>query len=181
MTQIETIKAHIRASGTEGLSVAQMAKLINRTPVRVHDVLREFGRDLFKHGNCKHVRYFLIEEHAAAYAVRLAAVLAQVAVERKERERLRSARRNAERCLLRADLPKKPRKTPERKPVVQGATSPWRAETPTKRNTNRSAKAETVTPDHVVPQICPAGMDYRFSVDPGYVGEFTKQWKELRA
>lgn len=180
MTQIETIKAHIRAAGADGLAVAQMAKLINRTPVRVHDVLRESGRDLFKHGNCKHVRYFLTQEHAAAYAVRLVAVLAQSAAERKERERLRSARRNAERCLLRAEQPKKPRKKPERKTVAK--VSPWRQETPTRRNTTHQPKrpVEIINPGVQIQRI-PCSNDYRFSVSPHFKGEFSREWQEKRA
>lgn len=70
------------------------------------------------------------------------------------------------------------------KPAEQIAPkqSPWRQETPTKRNTTHQPKrpVEIINPGVPIQRI-PCSNDYRFSVSPHFKGEFSREWQEKRA
>lgn len=70
----------------------------------------------------------------------------------------------------------------ERRTKPKGAASPWRQETPTKRNTTHQPRlpVEIINPGVPIQQI-PCSNDYRFSVSPHFKGEFTREWQEKRA
>lgn len=70
----------------------------------------------------------------------------------------------------------------ERRTKPNGATSPWRQETPTKRNTTHQPhRPAEIINNGVEIQRIPCSNDYRFSVSPHFKGEFTREWQEKRA
>jgi hypothetical protein len=44
-----------------------------------------------------------------------------------------------------------------------------------------AAPVQIIMPEHVQIQRAPTPRDTRFAADPGYVGEFTREWKQLRS
>ena len=44
----------------------------------------------------------------------------------------------------------------------------------------QAAAPVVVTPPHVKIKACPSGTDTRFHADLGHIGEFSREWRQLR-
>ncbi len=159
----------------EGLLMCEIAEQIGVTLPAMQERMRiaMIRGQVFGCGIGKKIRYFLDKESAEAYARQIKAVGAIVRWAAVSPEAY--ARKQAKAREKRAETREKIRA--KQQPKV----STWRAEVPTKRNTNPAKGAQIVIPDGIKVEVCPFFEDYRFSVSPHFKGEFTREWQEKRA
>lgn len=168
--KLAPIRKLLTAAGTDGMSINELARALGEKKSSVQDRCHRYrvAGLLFISCATKAARYFISAEAMAPYLLKRGEIIAAQKAAAEVRAKERSKMRNDAR----------PRKTPK----PNGAASPWRQETPTRRNTTHQPKrpVEIINPGVEIQRI-PCSNDYRFSVSPHFKGEFSREWQEKRA
>lgn len=201
---IEILLADESPTGmTHGQLMSAMGFADRRSLSSVIGKAHEFGR-IFAIGKLKDMRYFGTAERREACRGATEALIATEQAARKqaakdrqkaydtrrrqdeafrEKDRLRCRKKRAAEPAKREQVVKPVVRQPKQRDV--NAVVPPKPSVPAPvvvkgNGTHPRKDGPAIVPAHVRVQVCPSGIDRRYAVPEGYVGEFTQQWKQLR-